>query len=228
MSGSYLRWLGHAAFELRAGGKTILIDPWISNPMSPVSINDLKQVDFILVTHDHSDHLGETVEIAKRTGATVVGVFELMVHLEEKERLQNTIGMNMSGTVKLSDGIEAIMVPATHSSTHGSPAGFIVKAPEATIYHAGDTGLFSDMELIGRLYKPDVALLPIGSTFTMGPREAAYAVSLLNPRIAIPMHFNTFPPIKQNPEDFTALVSKLSPHVKTIVMKPGDKLQLPP
>ncbi len=146
--------------------------------------------------------------------------------------MKNTIGMNVSGTVKLGDNVEVTMVPAVHSSTHGSPpAGFVIKTPEAVIYHAGDTGLFSDMELIGRLYKPDIALLPIGSTFTMGgPREAAYAVSLINPRMAVPMHYNTFPPpIKQDPPtEFAGLVAKMSPHVKVVIMKPGDKIELPP
>ena len=225
---SYLRWLGHAAFELRTGGKTILIDPWITNPMSPASVDEFKKVDFILVTHDHSDHLGDAVQIAKQSGATVVGIFELMVHLEESEGVKNTIGMNVSGTVKPSNDVEITMVPAIHSSTHGSPAGFVIKTPEAVIYHAGDTGLFSDMELIGRLYKPDISLLPIGSTFTMGPREAAYAVSLINPRIVVPMHYNTFPPIKQDPAEFAGLVARMSPHVKVIIMKPGDKIELPP
>ncbi len=223
----YLKWLGHAAFEVELMGRRILIDPWISNPNSPVTLSELSKVDFILVTHDHSDHLGETVQIANKTNATVVSIFELATYLAEKEGVKNTIGMNIGGPVKLTNEIEVYMTPALHSSTHGSPAGFVIKSPEAVIYHAGDTGLFSDMELIGRLYKPDIALLPIGGYFTMGPREAAYAVSLINPRAVVPMHYNTFPQIRQDPEEFKNLAESLAPHVRVYVMKPGDVLNLP-
>ncbi|ABW01902.1 metal-dependent hydrolase [Caldivirga maquilingensis] len=223
----YLKWLGHAAFEVELMGKRILIDPWISNPNSPVTLGELSKVDFILVTHDHSDHLGEAVQIANKTNATVVSIFELAVYLAEKEGVKNTIGMNIGGPVKLTNEIEVYMTPALHSSTHGSPVGFVIKSPEAVIYHAGDTGLFSDMELIGRLYKPDVALLPIGGYFTMSPREAAYAVSLINPRAVVPMHYNTFPQIRQDPEEFRNLTESLAPHVRVYVMKPGDVLNLP-
>ncbi len=223
----YLRWLGHAAFEIELMGRRILIDPWISNPNSPVTLGELGNVDFILVTHDHSDHLGEAVQIANKTNATVVAVFELAVHLAEREGVKNTIGMNIGGPVKLTNEIEVYMTPAMHSSTHGSPVGFVIKSPEAVIYHAGDTGLFNDMELIGRLYRPDIALLPIGGYFTMSPREAAYAVSLINPRAVVPMHYNTFPQIKQDPEEFRNLVESLAPHVRVYVMKPGDTLNLP-
>ena len=223
----YLKWLGHAAFEVELMGRRILIDPWISNPNSPVTLSELSKVDFILVTHDHSDHLGETVQIANKTNATVVSIFELATYLAEKEGVKNTIGMNIGGPVKLTNEIEVYMTPALHSSTHGSPAGFVIKSPEAVIYHAGDTGLFSDMELIGRLYKPDIALLPIGGYFTMDPREAAYAVSLINPRAVVPMHYNTFPQIKQDPEEFKNLAESLAPHVRVYVMKPGDVLNLP-
>lgn len=223
----YLKWLGHAAFEVELMGRRILIDPWISNPNSPVTLSELSKVDFILVTHDHSDHLGETVQIANKTNATVVSIFELATYLAEKEGVKNTIGMNIGGPVKLTNEIEVYMTPALHSSTHGSPAGFVIKSPEAVIYHAGDTGLFSDMELIGRLYKPDIALLPIGGYFTMDPREAAYAVSLINPRAVVPMHYNTFPQIRQDPEEFKNLAESLAPHVRVYVMKPGDVLNLP-
>ena len=135
--------------------------------------------------------------------------------------------MNIGGPVKLTSEIEVYMTPALHSSTHGSPVGFVVKAPEASIYHAGDTGLFPGMELIGRFYKPDIALLPIGGYFTMNPREAAYAVLMVNPKAVIPMHYNTFPQISQDPEEFKNLVESLAPHVKVYVMNPGDRLELP-
>lgn len=223
----YLRWLGHAAFELELMGKRILIDPWISNPNSPITLGEIDRVDFILVTHDHSDHLGETAQIASKTNATVVAIFELATYLAEREGVKNTVGMNIGGSAKLTNEIEVYMTPAIHSSTHGSPAGFVIKSPEATIYHAGDTGIFGDMELIGRLYKPDIALLPIGGFFTMSPREAAYAAALINPRAVVPMHYNTFPQIRQDPEEFRNLVESLAPHIRVYVMKPGDRLELP-
>ncbi len=223
---SYIKWLGHAAFEIMLSGKKILIDPWISNPLSPLSLNEVTDVDYILVTHDHFDHLGETVDIAKRTNATVVGVFELVNYLSE-QGIKNTIGMNVGGFAKLSSEIEVYVTPALHSSSRGVPVGFIIKAPEATIYHAGDTGLFSEMDLLGRLFRIDVAMLPIGSLFTMDPRQAAYALTLLRPRAAIPMHYNTFPDIKQDPQQFKELAEAMLPDIKVFILKPGEILQLP-
>ncbi len=226
---SYIKWLGHAAFEIMLSGKKILIDPWISNPLSPVTLNEITSVDYILVTHDHFDHLGETVDIAKKTNATVVGVFELVNYLSE-QGVKNTIGMNVGGSVKLTSEIEVYVTPpALHSSSRGVPVGFIIKAPpEATIYHAGDTGLFSEMDLLGRLFKIDVAMLPIGSLFTMDPRQAAYALTMLRPKAVIPMHYNTFPPdIKQDPQQFKELAESMLPDVKVFILKPGEVLQLP-
>ncbi len=223
---SYLRWLGHAAFEIKVSDKVILIDPWITNPTSPVDLSEIKHVDFILVTHDHSDHLGETVEIAKRTNATVVGVYELVTSLSE-QGVKNVIPMNVGGSVKLTSEIEVHTVPALHSSSKGVPVGYVIRSPEATIYHAGDTGLTYDMELVGRLFSIDVALLPIGGVFTMSPREAAIAVLMIRPRYVIPMHYNTFPEIRQDPSSFRELVESMCPQVKVLVMKPGDKVDLP-
>jgi Predicted Zn-dependent hydrolases of the beta-lactamase fold len=223
---SYIKWLGHAAFEISLSGKKLLIDPWISNPLSPITLNDITHVDYILVTHDHFDHLGETVDIAKKTNATVIGVFELMNYLGE-QGVKNTIGMNVGGSVKLTSEIEIYVTPALHSSSKGVPVGFIIKAPEATIYHAGDTGLFSEMDLLGKLFKIDVAMLPIGSLFTMDPRQAAYALTLLRPRAVIPMHYNTFPDIKQDPSQFKELAESMLPDVRVYVLKPGEVLQLP-
>jgi len=225
-SRGYIRWLGHAAFEIELYGKKILIDPWITNPKSPVTLEDLKEVDFILVTHDHGDHLGETVEIAKRTKATVVGVYELTIHVSE-QGVENVLPLNIGGPVKLTSEIEVYATPALHSSTKGCPVGYVIATPDFVIYHAGDTGLFSDMELIGKLYHIDLALLPIGGTFTMGPREAAIATSLIRPRYVIPMHYNTFPEIRQDPEIFKDIVEKIAPHVKVLILSPGDKVDIP-
>jgi Predicted Zn-dependent hydrolases of the beta-lactamase fold len=141
--------------------------------------------------------------------------------------VKNTIGMNVGGSVKLTSEIEVYVTPALHSSSKGVPVGFIIKAPEATIYHAGDTGLFSEMDLLGKLFKIDVAMLPIGSLFTMDPRQAAYALTLLRPRAVIPMHYNTFPDIKQDPSQFKELAESMLPDVRVYVLKPGEVLQLP-
>lgn len=223
---SYIRWLGHAAFELSLSNRIILIDPWITNPLSPITLEDIKHVDFILVTHDHGDHLGETVEICKKTNAVVVGVYELTTYLAN-QGVKNTLPLNIGGLVKLTSEIEVYATPAQHSSTHGSPCGFIIKNPEITIYHAGDTGLFKDMELIGELFNIDLALIPIGGVFTMSPREACIAIKLLRPRYVIPMHYNTFPEIRQDPQEFKDMVEKLCPHVKVLILKPGDKVEIP-
>jgi L-ascorbate metabolism protein UlaG (beta-lactamase superfamily) len=135
--------------------------------------------------------------------------------------------MNVGGSTKLTNEIEVYVTPALHSSSRGAPTGFIIKAPEATIYHAGDTGIFSEMEILGKLFRIDVALLPIGSLFTMDPRQAAYALTLLRPKTAVPMHYNTFPDIKQDPEVFKELAESLMPDVKVYILKPGESLPLP-
>ncbi len=224
----YIKWLGHAAFEVELQGKRILIDPWLSNPLSPVSPTDIGRADFILLTHDHFDHFGETVDIAKRTGATVVAIYEATLEVAEKGVAEaSTLGMNIGGTVKLTNEIEVYMTPAVHSANRGAPAGFIIVSPEAVIYHAGDTAVFSDMELLGKMFPIDVALLPIGSTFTMGPREAAIATQMLRPRAVVPMHYNTFPAIRQSPERFKELVESYATRVKVLVVSPGDSIKLP-
>ncbi|MFN3803653.1 MAG: metal-dependent hydrolase [Pyrobaculum sp.] len=223
-----VRWLGHAAFMVEISNARLLIDPWISNPLSPVSLQDIinAKPTHILLTHDHFDHLGESVDIAKATGAPIMGTYELTLEMAEKGIAEaQTIPMNIGGTVKLGDGVEVYMTPALHTANRGAPSGFVISTPEGVIYHAGDTALFRDMELIGQLYDIDVALLPIGSVFTMGPREAALATQMLTPRRVVPMHYNTFPLIRQDPEDFKSRVEAIS-RVKVYVMKPGDVLKI--
>ncbi|MEZ0319601.1 MAG: metal-dependent hydrolase [Pyrobaculum sp.] len=223
-----IRWYGHAAFLIETSTLKLLIDPWITNPLSPASPQEVINIrpTHILVTHDHFDHLGESVDIAKAAGAPVVGTYELTLEMAEKGVPEaQTVPMNIGGTVKLGDGVEIYMTPALHTANRGAPSGFVVATPEGVVYHAGDTALFRDMELIGELYDIDVALLPIGSVFTMGPREAALAVQFLRPRRVVPMHYNTFPLIKQDPEDFKSRVEAIS-RSKVYVMKPGDVLKL--
>ena len=216
----YVKWLGHAAFEILLDEKLIYIDPWITNPRSPIGLEDVTRADYIIVTHEHGDHLGETVNIANKTNATVLSIFELSEKLK-KEGVKNTIGANIGGPIKLGDLI-AYMVPAFHT---GLPTGVVIKGKETTIYHAGDTGVFGDMALIRELYAPEIVLLPIGGHFTMGPREATKAVELLKPKVAIPMHYGTFPVLSGDPIEFKKMVNEKIPDVKIVILNPGEKYQ---
>ncbi len=221
----YVKWLGHSAFEILLDTKKILVDPWLTNPLSPVKPEDYKDVDFIVVTHDHGDHLGDALTILKKTNAKFVGIYELAQYMIENGISgERSIGGNIGGPIKVGE-IEFILTPATHSSSRGAPTGVVIKGKEAVIYHAGDTGLFYDMALIGELYKPDIALLPIGGHFTMGPYEAAKAVELLKPRVVIPMHYKTFPIIGGSSEEFINYVKEKKLDVRVVVLKPGEKYE---
>jgi L-ascorbate metabolism protein UlaG (beta-lactamase superfamily) len=212
-----LTWFGHAAFLIESpGGKKVLVDPWLDNPRAPGGAKDLVSADLILVTHGHSDHVGNTLEIAKRTGAKVIAIHELAGYFQS-ERLPNVTGMNKGGTLE-SDGIRVTMVDAKHSSdfevagkavSGGEPAGYIVEFENGyTVYHAGDTAVFGDMQLIRRLYGPRAVILPIGGLYTMGPREAALACEFLNPRHIIGMHYGTFPVLSGTPAELKKLLPK--------------------
>lgn len=221
----YVRWLGHSAFEISLDGKKILIDPWLTNPLSPVKLESYRDVNIVVVTHDHGDHLGDAITILKNTHAKFVGIYELALYMTENGIPQErAIGGNIGGPIEVEE-LTFILTPATHSSERGSPTGVVIKGKEATIYHAGDTGLFYDMALIGELYKPDIALLPIGGHFTMGPYEAAKAVELIKPRIVIPMHYKTFPIIKGGPEEFKEEIRKRGVSVEVVVLNPGEKYE---
>lgn len=221
-----IRFLGHAAFEIK-GSKRILIDPFLTgNPKAAAKPEDFDKVDLILITHVHGDHLGDAVEIAKRTGAKIVAMYDISTYLVESNKGITTIGMNYGPTEI--DGVKIIQVPAWHSSSDGktnigNPCGYIIEIDGVKIYHAGDTYVFKDMELFAELYGIDVALLPIGGHFTMGPKEAAKAVELLKPKYVIPMHYNTFPPIAQNPEEFKELVGDKA---EVVILNPGETFEI--
>jgi L-ascorbate metabolism protein UlaG (beta-lactamase superfamily) len=235
---------GQSAFKLESGGKTILIDPWITeNPLSPVTVDDITKADLILITHDHFDHIGDTVAgghaadtiaIAKKTGAIVVAVFEtadrlLADGLPPENILFRGFGKDIGGPTDI-NGISLVMTPAVHSSTSGVSVGYIIKFPGgATVYHAGDTAIFGDMQIWGTLYPIDLALLPIGGSFTMDALQAAKSLRLLTPRKTIPMHYGTFPGIlASNADEFVTLAKKYAPGVSVIVLKPGEKYILQP
>jgi len=231
--GNKLTWLGHAAFRIETPtGKVILIDPWIlTNPMCPDKDKKFERIDTMLVTHGHFDHIADAVELGKKFKPQVVGIFELCAWLESKG-VGGTSAMNKGGTQKVGE-IEVTMVNALHSCGikdgeqiiyGGEACGYIIRLPGGlTIYHAGDTAVFGDMKIIAELYAPDVAMLPIGDHFTMGPREAALAIRLLNLRHVIPMHFGTFPPLIGRPEqlrDLTQDIDGLEIHA----LRPGESL----
>ena len=216
-----IRWLGHAGFEIKISGVILLVDPWLEgNPTAPLRVSDISQADIVCVTHDHADHLGDAFEICKRTGATFVGTYELGLMAQEKG-VRDVVGMNIGGTASVK-GVMVTLVQAFHTAGCGAPTGFVVRGEGRTVYHAGDTGVFSDMALIGELYRPDVALLPVGGYYTMGPVEAARAVELIKPKKVIPMHFKTFPVLEQSAEGFARLVKEKTPEVEVVVLEPGE------
>jgi L-ascorbate metabolism protein UlaG (beta-lactamase superfamily) len=219
-------WLGHAAFEMTLNNKKILIDPWLTgNPKAPLKSADISDVDYILVTHDHADHgLNDALKIAKRTNATFVGISELSKYASSKG-VKNTAGMNIGGVME-ADGLNFIMTYAVHSSRLGNPVGFVIRSARSSIYHPGDTALFGDMSIIGRLYHPRVFIVPIGGHYTMGPIEAIEAIKLVKPKIVIPSHYNTFPQIHQEVEVFTSMAKREVPEVEIHILEPGETLEL--
>ncbi len=217
----YIRFLGHSAFEIELDGKRIYVDPWIHNPQSPITLEDIDRADIVVITHYHGDHVGDAVDIAKKTGATTVGIYEIASEMESKGL--EAVGMNIGGPAVVK-GIKIVLTPAVHSSEKGSPTGVILIGKEATIYHAGDTGLFYDIALYAQLYPIDYAFVPIGGHFTMDPVQAGLFVSLFKPRFAIPMHFGTFPVLYGKAEEFAQEVSKRNIPTKVIVLKPGERI----
>ena len=223
-------WFGHSAFLLQSpGGKSVLVDPWLENPKAPPEAKELTTVDLILVTHGHSDHVGETIRIAQRTQAQVVSIHEISLYFQ-KQGVVGALGMNKGGTLSI-DGLRVTMVDAKHSSglevrgtvvPGGEPAGFIIEFENGfRAYHAGDTSVFGDMKIIAELYKPSLAILPIGGLYTMDPREAAYACKLLKPKHVVGMHYGTFPVLAGTPAE---LKKHLPASMRKIVveLQPGQ------
>jgi L-ascorbate metabolism protein UlaG (beta-lactamase superfamily) len=223
-----ITWYGHACFLIQTHTAKLLVDPFLSgNPMAPVQADHVK-ADYILVSHGHGDHLGDTIEIAKRTGATVISNFEIQNWLVS-QGIQNVHPQHIGGgfdypwgRVKLTIAHHGSSLP--DGSYGGNPCGFLFYIQGKKIYHACDTGLFFDMKLIGE-EGIDLAILPIGDNFTMGPDDALRAVRLIGPRQVVPIHYDTFDIIKQDPHIWAANVEKQT-SAKATVMKPGDVLEL--
>jgi L-ascorbate metabolism protein UlaG (beta-lactamase superfamily) len=226
-------WWGHAAWIIKTpAGTTIAIDPWLQNPKAPADAKWPEALDAILVSHAHGDHVGNTIDLAKKTGAKILGSYELANLLGDA-----SLGGNIGGTVVIKD-VTVHYVEAVHSSGYsadgkppfqdgGVAMGFIIEIKDGpTLYHAGDTGLFQDMSLIGSVYKPQYAMLPIGGHFTMDPALAAKAAKMLNVKTVIPMHFGTFPVLTGTPDELRAALKKEAPSAKVLEFKPGETKSL--
>lgn len=211
-------WLGHSAFKfVSPKGNIIYVDPFLKdNPSTPDELKEVEKADFILLTHGHEDHVGDTLEIAESTGCKVVGIVELIGLLTDKGLSEDqAVAFNKGGTVRFDD-FSVTMVSANHSSSFdgkyaGDPAGLVLSfEDDLCIYHMGDTNIFIDLTLYGELYEPHVVLAPIGDHFTMGPQEAAYAVEMVNPNLAVPIHYGTWPPIDSDPNEFKEVLQEIS------------------
>ena len=223
-----ITWFSHACVMFDVDGTNILVDPFLTgNPLAPVSQKDLNS-DYIFISHGHEDHLGDTVKTEKRLNAVVVSNPEICSWLENFG-ITNLQHLQIGGAYKFPWG-KVKMTYATHSSSMpdgaygGNPAGFIFYINNKKIYHACDTGLFSDMKLIGE-EGIDLAFLPIGDCYTMGPKDALRAIKMIKPKQVVPIHYNTFDLIKQNPDEWAEIVEKET-DTKVLVMKPGDSIEL--
>jgi L-ascorbate metabolism protein UlaG (beta-lactamase superfamily) len=232
MADRSLTWLGHAAFRLDSpGGKRIYIDPWLQNPKCPESEKSPDRVDLIALTHGHDDHVGQTVELAQQFGCPVVALVELRGWLAGRGTPEHPTvpeAPNKGGTVHW-DGLSVTLTDAKHSSScpdgtyAGEAAGLVLQLEDGyKIYFAGDTCVFSDMQLIGRIYDPDLAVIPIGDHYTMGPREGAVALELLGTKRCLPCHWGTFPLLTGTPDE----LKRLAPDVEVLTPEPGETVEL--
>ncbi len=230
--GMTLQWLGHATVHIRtAKGTSILIDPWMeSNPSFPQGWKAPEKIDLVLCTHGHGDHIGDALSVDQRYHPTFVGIYELAGWLSSKG-VKKTVGMNLGGALRFQD-VTICLVEAKHSSSiddngttiyAGVAAGYVLQVDgEPTLYHSGDTSLFSDMKLLRELYAPEIAFLPIGDRFTMGPRAAALAAEYVGAKKVIPIHYGTFPQL-------TGIPKELRDHLRgkeiaVIDLPPGQSL----
>ncbi len=215
-----ITWLGHSGIKIK-GSKTVYIDPFLTdNPAASTTPDEIDEADVVIVTHHHGDHLGDAFTICKKTGATCVAIHEISVDAEAEGIAAE--GMNIGGTIE-TKGVKVHMVQALHSAEKGDPAGVVIEMDGKTIYHAGDTGLTYDMKLIGEFFKPDLSFIPIGDRYTMGIPSAAKAVEFIQTNKVIPVHYNTFPIISADPEEFKKIVGDKA---EVIILNPGESYSL--
>lgn len=216
-----ITWLGHSALKLE-GSKTVYIDPFLTgNPAASTSLDQIGEADVVVVTHDHGDHIGDSYAICKKTGATLVSIFEIATDAAKQDIIAEP--MSIGGTVTV-DGVAVSLVPAFHTGGMGGTAtGAIVEMDGKKVYHAGDTGLTLEFQLIGEMYTPDIAFLPIDGRFNMDARLAAKAVELLKIPKVVPFHYDTFPLVQASPQKFKELAGNMS---EVIIIKPGESIDL--
>ncbi|HEX3030668.1 MAG TPA: metal-dependent hydrolase [Bacillota bacterium] len=219
-------FLGHSAFLLVTNQLRLIIDPFLREYPKPTMAPEDVRADYILVSHGHSDHLGDALELAAHSGGTIIANNEIANYCLDHQ--VSAHGMHLGGAhdfggfrVKLTAALHGSSLGKNPAQYMGNPAGFILRLDGLTVYHAGDTGLFGDMELLGRLNALDMALLPIGDNYTMGPEDALEAVKLLKPKVVVPMHYNTWPVINQDAGLFKAAVESETGS-KVIIMEPGE------
>ena len=235
LGGARITYLGHSTFRfVTAGDEQIIIDPFLTeNPQTPDHLKRVGELDTILITHGHFDHFSDVMPLQGQTGAATVSNFEIFSYLQH-QGVENAMPVQKGGTIHVG-GIKVTATHAFHSSSialddgtviyAGEPMGYVIEFESGfKVYHAGDTALFGDMQLIGELYRPDVTLLPIGDQVVMGPYEAAHATRLLGARHVVPIHYGTFPFLPGTPEEFQKHVNQVAPGTTVHVMKPGDDL----